>query len=107
MIETWPAIWQTASKPRANTGSTSAGRVTSPRMILGACRHVLAPAVELVVDHRDGVPVGKQAPAQVRADKPGPARHEYSHPSHPSRPRTHRPAQIRSPSDEAEWLRTR
>ena len=30
-IETWPAIWQTASSPRANAGSTSSGRVTSPR----------------------------------------------------------------------------
>ena len=31
MIDTWPAIWQTASSPRANAGSTSAGRVTSAR----------------------------------------------------------------------------
>ena len=98
MIETWPAIWQTASNPRANAGSTSAGTRHVATQILGSRRHVLAPAVGLVVHHRHGVSLGEQATAQVRADEPGPTGHENSHPSHPFRLRTLGTCEVRSPA---------
>ena len=79
MIETCPAMWHTASSPRAKAGSTSSGRMTSAFANRTSVRQILPPAIGFVVHHGHRVPVGQQATAQVRADKPGTARHQNSH----------------------------
>ena len=65
-------MWQTASSPRANAGSTSAGRMTSACINRTPAGTILASTGGLVVHHRDRVSVREQAAAQVGADEPAP-----------------------------------